>query len=91
MKGGESNWPHSHPTFSEKATLKKPSFIRVEMSPFIEEITVQVSVVFWSVYYRIPFFVFYPISTLIKLALFNFYLFEDFLKIFCTTRSIAYI
>ena len=29
----------------EKSTLKKPSLIRVEMSPFIEEITVQVRVV----------------------------------------------
>ena len=89
--GGGSNWTHPHPTLPEKATLKKSSLISVEMSSFIEEITVQVSVVFWSCLSPIPFFDFYPISTVIKLAPFGFYLFEDFLKFFCTTPSIAYI
>ena len=43
-----SNWPHPQPTLPEKSTLKKPSLNWVEMSPFIEEITVQVRVVLWS-------------------------------------------
>ena len=93
MKGGEgSNWPHPHPTLPEKSTLKKPSLIRVEMSPFLEEITVQVRVVLWSCLSPHPVFLFFiPISTLIKLVPFNFYLFEDFLKFFYNTPSIAYI
>ena len=45
--GGDQNEPPPPPAIlREKSTLKKPSLIRVEMSPFIEEITVQVRVVF---------------------------------------------
>ena len=56
MKGGVKMNPPA--ILREKSTLKKPSLIRVQISPFIEEITVQVRVVFWSCFSPHPVFCF---------------------------------
>ena len=92
MKGGErSNWPHPHPTLSEKSTLKSQALLELKWVLPLKKSQFKWGWFSDPVYDYIPFFVFYPISTLIKLVSFNFYLFQDFFKLFYTTPSIAYI